>query len=103
MGGLVVKPLPQVRFLLAWGAYKKGAVIRPASRRQLDWLLGSVWYGRRIAELVEEVPPAPPPVAARAPEVAEPPAPAAEPSESPASDPEPRPAWRGKSKKGYHP
>ncbi len=56
------KPPPiKLRFLLAWGAYSKGAVIVPPGVLR-DHYLGLRWYGRKVVEVVQEVEtPAPPP------------------------------------------
>ena len=48
----VKPPAPRLRFLLAWGAYPKGAIITPTGV-QRDRLLAIRWYGERVVELVQ--------------------------------------------------
>lgn len=105
-GSLIFRTLPRLRFLLAWGAYRKGDVIQPPSAMERDALLRTVWYGRRVVELIPEEPPAPP---TPAPAPTSPPAPSAEgaaattvdpPSEVLPPDPRPASPWRGRKQKG---
>ncbi len=57
-----MKHLIKLRFRIAWGAYRKGAIIEPLSAMHRNQLLGIVWYGQRVVEVVEEPEPVTVPV-----------------------------------------
>lgn len=72
----------KIRFLMAYGAYRKGAVIEPPAMLR-GRLLSVRLLGRPVCEVVEEAKPEPP----------------KEPETEPDPDPEPEPAPNRKRKR----